>query len=52
MEKQKTYAQIGVRVSDELLRQLTEFAQKEQRSMGQVVRMALEQYMAPKGHSL
>ena len=44
-KENKVYAQIGVRISDELLKRLNDFAVAEQRSMSQVVRMALEQYM-------
>lgn len=44
-EDEKKYPQLGVRINNELLAQLQEFAKKEQRSMSQVVRMALEQYI-------
>ena len=44
-EDEKKYPQLGVRINSELLTQLQEFAKKEQRSMSQVVRMALEQYI-------
>jgi predicted transcriptional regulator len=45
-KESKVYAQIGVRINDELLKRLNDFAAAEQRSMSQVVRMALEQYMS------
>lgn len=44
MEK-KVYRQVGVRVSDEFLKQVEEFAAKEQRSIAQVFRIAVEQYI-------
>lgn len=44
-EDEKKYPQLGVRINNELLSKLQEFAKKEQRSMSQVVRMALEQYI-------
>lgn len=44
----KKYNQVGIRVSEELLKQVTEFAEQEQRSVSQVFRMAVEQYMKSK----
>ena len=44
----KKYHQVGVRVSDELLEQVTKFAEQEQRSVAQVFRLAVEQYMKSK----
>lgn len=44
----KKYHQLGIRVSEELLKQITEFAKQEQRSVSQVFRMAVEQYIKSK----
>ena len=44
-EDEKKYPQLGVRINNELLSQLQEFAKKEQRSMSQVARFAIEAYL-------
>ena len=44
-DDEKKYPQLGVRINNELLKELQEYAKKEQRSMSQVVRMALEDYL-------
>lgn len=44
-QEKKVYQQIGVRVNNDLLKQITEFAEKEQRSISQVMRMAIVAYM-------
>jgi predicted DNA-binding protein len=46
METKKRYYQIGIRLSNELAKKIADQAQKENRSMSQIVRMAVEQYLA------
>ena len=52
MEAKKKYHQVGVRVSDELLAKISKHAKAEQRSVSQVIKLAVEKYLEPKGHSL
>jgi len=51
-EEEKKYPQLGVRIDNELLCKLQEQAKKEERSMSQVMRMALKQYLAEQRESL
>ena len=51
-EEEKKYPQLGVRIDNELLCQLQEQAKKEERSMSQVMRIALKQYLAEQRESL
>lgn len=44
--KETKYAQLGIRIDPELLTMLSDQAKKEERSMSQVVRLALRQYIA------
>lgn len=44
--KETKYAQLGIRIDPELLTQLSDQAKKEERSMSQVVRLAVRQYIA------
>ena len=47
MEKKKSsdYPQVGIRVPKELLEKLNEEAKKQERSMSQVARFAIEAYL-------
>lgn len=47
MEKKKSsdYPQIGIRLSKELIDKLQEEAKKQERSMSQVARFAIEAYL-------
>jgi len=47
MEK-KVYKQIGVRVSDELLKQITERAKAEERSVSWICKAAIQEYLNKK----
>ena len=40
------YSQLGIRIDADLLRQLSDQARIEERSMSQIVRLALRQYLA------
>lgn len=40
------YKQLGVRMSDEMFNKVAEKAKQEQRSMSQIAKMAIEQYLA------
>ena len=46
MDKETKYAQLGIRIDTELLDKLAEVARVQERSMSQVVRLALRQYLA------
>ena len=43
--KETKYAQLGIRIDAELLAQLSKQAMLEERSMSQIVRLALRQYL-------
>lgn len=47
MEK-KVYKQIGVRVSDELFKQLNELAKQEERSVSWICKAAIQEYLNKK----
>ena len=47
-KQQAKYKQLGVRVSDEMLNKIAEKAKQEQRSMSQIAKMAIEEYLAKK----
>lgn len=50
--EQKNDKQLCIRVSEELMSQLRELSKKDRRSVAQLVRLAIEEYLEPKGHSL
>ena len=48
----KNEKQLGIRIPEEMMNQLKEMSKRERRSVAQLVRLAIEQYIEPKGHSL
>ena len=48
----KNDKQLCIRISDELMNQLKAMAKQDRRSVAQLVRLAIEKYLEPKGHSL